>query len=110
MGFASKPRRTLWRKLAVLAAVCALPVVAHLGIGVGTRISPPAIQRLAGEPASEEGIVRLGRAYARHRGRVLEVRLEGSPEQIGHQHGRLLYDQMVENEGRLLADFRRFVP
>jgi isopenicillin-N N-acyltransferase like protein len=109
VGFASRHRK----KLAAAAALITLPIGLHVAIGVGTRIHPPAIERAAGEPvrdAADADLTTLGRAYARHRGRVLEVRLEGTPEAIGHQHGRLLYGAMVENEGKLLADFRRFVP
>jgi len=52
----------------------------------------------------------LGPAYVRHRGRILEVRLAGSPEQIGHQHARLLYDAMVADERTLYSQFERYVP
>lgn len=117
----SESRRVRWagrlarhkKKLIALAVAVTLPVVAHVGIGVATRIEPPAIAPPGGEPVVSEAapdIRRLGRAYARHRGKILEVRLTGSPEEIGHAHGRLLYPEMVANEGTLYAQFERFVP
>lgn len=100
------------KKLIALAVLIGLPVLAHAGIAVSTRIEPPAIAPASGEPVtSAEGELRsLGPAYARRRGRILEVRLAGTPEEIGHQHGRLLYKEMVENEGILLGQFRHYVP
>jgi hypothetical protein len=44
------------------------------------------------------------------RGNILEVRLMGTPEQVGYRHSRLLYPEMVTNEGTLQAQFRHFVP
>ncbi|MEI9949673.1 MAG: hypothetical protein WDO74_12010 [Pseudomonadota bacterium] len=44
------------------------------------------------------------------RGKLLEVGLRGKPEQIGFQHARLLYPEMVANEGVLLGRFQEQVP
>lgn len=101
------------KKLAALSLALLVPLAAHSTIGVTTRIEPPPIAATSGEPVTspEDADLRvLGDAYARHRGKILEVRLGGSPEQIGHQHGRLLYPQMVENEGTLYAQFTHHVP
>lgn len=103
------------RKLLVAVALVAAPLAAHLGIVAGTRIRPPDIVNVAatGEPtlAPGTGDLRiLGPGYARHRGRILEVRLAGTPEEIGHQHGRLLYPEMAANEGTLYDQFRHYVP
>ncbi|WP_437645554.1 C45 family autoproteolytic acyltransferase/hydolase [Sorangium sp. So ce362] len=99
------------RKLVAAAALLAAPVLAHLGIGAATRIEPPPIRAVAGEPAAgPAGLRVLGPAYARRRGRILEARLAGSPEEIGHQHGRLFYPEMVQNEGTLHEQLRRHVP
>jgi hypothetical protein len=117
----SENRRARWakrlahhkKKLIALAAAVILPTAAHVGIGVGTRIEPPAIAPPGGEPVVSQAapeIRRLDRAYARRRGKILEVRLAGTPEEIGHAHGRLLYPEMVANEGTLYAQFQRFVP
>ncbi len=117
----SKSQRSWWaerlarhkKKLIALAAVVLVPTAAHMGIGIGTRIDPPSIAPPGGEPVVSQTapeIRRLGRSYARRRGKILEVRLAGSPEDIGHAHGRLLYPEMVANEGTLYAQFERFVP
>lgn len=100
------------KKLITLALLVVAPAAAHLGIAASTRIEPPAIAAVSGEPTtSPDGDLRaLGPAYARHRGRILEVRLVGAPEVIGHQHGRLLYKEMVENEATLYAQFKHYVP
>ncbi len=98
------------KKLIALALVLALPVIVHFGIVFGTRMSPPAFTRASGEPAQVDGVERLGPAYVRSRGKILEVRLVGTPEEIGHQHARLLYDEMIESEGQLYAMLERLVP
>ena len=48
-----------------------------------TRIEPPAIAAASGEPTvspADPDLRVLGPAYARHRGKILEVRLAGTPE------------------------------
>lgn len=99
------------KKLIALGVLLAAPAAAHLGITAGTRIEPPPIAAVEGEPVEAPGGLRvLGRGYARPRGKILEVRLAGTPEEIGHQHGRLLYREMVHNEGTLYAQFEHHVP
>lgn len=101
------------KKLAALAVLIVGPLLAHVGIALSTRMTPPTIPALTGEavksPADPDLRV-LGESYARHRGKILEVRLTGSPEKIGHDHGRLLYPEMVENEATLYAQFNHYVP
>jgi isopenicillin-N N-acyltransferase-like protein len=101
------------RKLVALALILLGSSAAHGCVVMATRIEPPSIMATSGEPSAAPGdpdLLVLGGAYARHRGKILEVRLAGTPEQIGHQHGRLLYPQMVENEGALYAQFSHYVP
>ncbi|MGK4002211.1 C45 family peptidase [Sorangium sp. So ce1036] len=99
------------RKLIAAAALLAAPFLAHLAVGAATRIEPPPIRAAAGEPAvGPDGLRVLGPAYVRRRGRILEARLSGSPEEIGHQHGRLFYPEMVRNEGTLHEQLRLHVP
>lgn len=98
------------KKLAALAFVLLGPAVAHVGITLSTHIDPPAIPEASAEPTIAGDLRVLGPAYARHRGKILEVRLAGTPEEIGHQHGRLLYPEMVSNEGELYRQFEHFVP
>lgn len=89
-----------------------LPAVAHVAIGCATRLEAPPVDVAAlGEvEASGEGGRRLGEAYVRRRGEILEVRLAGSPEAIGQQMARLLRPEMVSIEDTLFGQFRRFVP
>ncbi len=105
--------RARWKKRALVAflLLVVLPTLAHFIVLASTRIEPPAITAAAGEAREERpGLRVLGPAYARKRGTILEVRLAGTPEQIGHQHARLLYREMVENEGTLYDQFRHYVP
>ncbi len=101
------------KKLAALATLLVAPLLAHVGIALSTRMTPPRLAAISGEavksPADPDLRV-LGASYARHRGKILEVRLTGDPERIGHDHGRLLYPEMVENEGTLYAQFNHYVP
>jgi len=106
-------RRAKWKRRALVAFVVlvVLPTLVHFVLALATRIEPPAIAAAVGEASEPSpGLRVLGPAYARKRGAILEVRLEGSPEAIGHQHARLLYREMVENEGTLYDQFAHFVP
>jgi hypothetical protein len=83
----------------------------HVAVGHAARLVPPevalpkhSVQR------TPDGLRRFGNSYARSVGSILEVRLEGTPETIGYSHARLLYPEMVENEGILLGRFRDQVP
>jgi isopenicillin-N N-acyltransferase like protein len=101
------------KKLLALAALIAVPAIAHVAVALGTRIDPPPFTAVTGEPAvspADPDLRVLGASYARHRGKILEVRLAGSPERIGHDHGRLLYPEMVENEGTLYGQLSHYVP
>ena len=107
--FAARHRK----KLVALALLTLGPTAAHACVALTTRITPPAFTADSGEPtvAPDDADLRvLGPAYARHRGKILEVRLAGTPEQIGHQHSRLLYPEMRENEGTLYGQFSHYVP
>jgi hypothetical protein len=88
------------RKLIALVVVLGIGPATHVVVGATTPIAPPAITLPAG----------TGGAYTRVRAGVREVYLEGTPEQIGSQHARLLRDRMVANEAELWNDFTRFVP
>lgn len=105
-------RRRRWA-LRIALALFAIPVLAHHGIDCATRIDPPALAHTPETPVvtpDKLGLRVLGPAYARKRGEILEVRLAGNPEEIGYQHSRLLYPEMVANEGVLYEQFNRFVP
>jgi isopenicillin-N N-acyltransferase-like protein len=109
------PKPTAWRRRAsragrVLLAVIVLAFVAHESIAVLTRIRPPHVVIDAARPVDGGGVRRLGKSYTTMRAGVREVYLEGSPEQIGSAHSRLLYDRMVANEEELWGTFARLVP
>ncbi|MFP6684000.1 MAG: C45 family peptidase [Polyangiaceae bacterium] len=101
----------------------ATPIVAHLGVVLLTRMEPPdvrvsplSIASPSDDPGRRE--VKLSSTkpetapsmYARKRGRVGEVRLQGSPEQIGYAHSRLLHASMVATERAVHAQFAEHVP
>src|SRR5688572_23738830 len=70
----------------------------------------PAVTPRPGSVQKQGAIRRFGPSYVVDRGKLLEVHLSGSPENIGYSHARLLYPEMVENEGILLSRFREQVP
>jgi hypothetical protein len=95
-------RRRLGRRLGIALGAGALGLAAaHLAIGWGTRLDPPAVTLPQTDPTL---------AWADVRGGVREVHLQGSPEAIGASHGRLLRPQMIEIEQQLWGDFERYVP
>lgn len=99
------------KKLVALAVLLLLPILAHFAIVLGTRMSAPEIGPAAsGEVEKTGDLRRFGASYARHRGKILEVRLVGTPEAIGDAHSRLLYDEMVASESQLYSTFERLVP
>ncbi len=98
------------KKLIALAVLLLLPLLIHVGIGLVTRMSPPAVAAVEGERSERDGVRRVGRGYARKRGGILEVRLVGTPEEIGHQHARLLYEEMIASEGQLYTSLEQIGP
>lgn len=101
--------RRHWGKLGVAGFVAAL-LGAHFAIGARAHIEPPAIAAPRGEPTRPSpGLRRFEDSYAIARGKLLEVGLRGTPEQIGYRHARLMYPEMVENEGILLGRFQEQV-
>jgi len=106
---AKRARRRRW--LIALSVLLAIPIVAHIVVLLSTKIEPPQIPALSGEPTKTgDGLRVFDSSYARKRGAILEVRLVGTPEEIGYRHARLLYPEMVANEGTLQDQFRHFVP
>jgi isopenicillin-N N-acyltransferase like protein len=96
------------KKLIAVVAVPLLLFAAHLTIGVATRMTAPAVSLFVGPPiTTSDPIRRLDGSYTRLWGGVREVYLEGSPEQLGAAHGRLLYDHMVKNEGELWRIYKQ---
>ncbi|MET0795107.1 MAG: C45 family peptidase [Polyangiaceae bacterium] len=95
-----------WGKFSALTLFVAL-AAAHLGIGARARLTPPNVTLPSGEPRrSNANLRRFGDSYALSRGKLLEVGLRGTSTEIGFEHARLLYPEMVENEGILLGRFQ----
>lgn len=102
-------RRHLGKLIA--AALLAGVACAHFAVNARARISPPPIAEPRGEASRPSPTLRrFGDSYALGRGKLLEVGLRGNPQQIGFQHARLLYPEMVANEGILLHRFEQQVP
>lgn len=106
MSFARRHKK----KLIALATLVLLPILAHFVIVLATRMSPPDVAPVSGELETRGDVRRFGPAYAKKRGNILEVRLAGTPEEIGHQHARLLYDEMIASEAQLYTTLEQLVP
>ncbi|HEY6078667.1 MAG TPA: C45 family peptidase [Polyangiaceae bacterium] len=104
--------RRLLRGLGIALGLCALGLLAfHVGVGRAARLTPPSVTPPAAPlTTSAAGVRRLGGSYARRVGGIWQVGLAGSPETIGYSQTRLLYPEMVENEGLMLGRFREQVP
>jgi isopenicillin-N N-acyltransferase-like protein len=117
---AAAPRWRRWARRGAVAfvAVSLLSWVAHLAVRRSVRAEPPPLPALEGPVFAGEvrastvqpGLTLFGGAYARKRGDILEVRLRGTPAEIGHQHARLLEARMRSDEGALYSLFERYVP
>ena len=107
----SRPTRLL-RSLGIALTSLLLGLTAfHVAVGRAARLVPPnvTLPQTAVSTAAD-GLRRFGAAYARKVGGILQVGLVGAPETIGYSHARLLYPEMVENEGILLGRFKDQVP
>jgi hypothetical protein len=94
--------------LALLAVVAA-----HRSIVLATCMSPPPVDIPTDASAVDPGnsdLRRVGNDYARHRGRILEVRLTGSPESIGAHQVALLRNEMLASEAELWKKLDQLVP
>ena len=107
------PARAARLAAAATLAVVALALGAHELVAWATAMRPPAVVVALPEVVRSPGDPSLrvaGASWARRRGSILEVHLEGTPEAIGAAHARLLHDERVENEAQLLAELERRVP
>ena len=101
--------RRHWGKLTLAAWLVGL-LALHLWVGARAHLTPPVIETPSGEPTHPSArLRRFGASYAFSRGKILEVGLRGTPEEIGFEHARLVYPEMVENEGILLGRFQEQV-
>ncbi len=100
-------------RLLLVAVVLLLVGVAgfHFAVRRAARLEPPELALPQRDVVTTpEGLRRFGDAYARKVGGILQVGLAGTPVEIGYSHARLLYPEMVENEGILLGRFQDQVP
>jgi hypothetical protein len=103
-------KRWLFAALGVVLTLFAIAIGGHFAIGCAARLEAPQVDVGEGQVATPKpGVRTLGKSSVRQRGDILEVRLEGPPDRIGYAHARLLYDEMVENEGMLLLEFEETV-
>ncbi len=101
--------RRHWGKLSLASLILGIGAL-HVGVGARARLTPPRVQLPGGVTTHPTPTLRrFEKSYALMRGKLLEVGLRGTPEQIGFAHARLLYPEMVENEGILLARFQEQV-
>jgi hypothetical protein len=99
--------------IAGLAAATALALSAHPAIVFTTRMLPPEVTVPADAATVDPGDADLswvGSDYARHRGKIWEVALSGSPEQIGSHQVSLLRTEMLANEAELWTQLEVLVP
>lgn len=105
--FLRRHAKTLIWLLAILSVI----PITHLVIGRVARPEPPLVDLPNGDVVRPRTDLRMfGQSWAASVGKLLVVRLMGRPETIGYSHSRLLYDEMVHNEGVLLGRFREQVP
>jgi len=99
------------KKWLALALGAASIVAMHAGIRARAHVTPPQVQVIE-HPllARSDGGRSFGPARLARRGAIWEVRLSGTPQQIGFAHARLLQQQMVANETVLLNHLQRVVP
>jgi hypothetical protein len=101
-GFVARHRG----KLLTLAILLLLPFALHFAITWSAALDPPRVSVPADELLQPAPHARsLGKSSAIRRGTIWQVHLSGTPDEIGYAHARLLYDQMVQNEGILLGRF-----
>ncbi|HYP87792.1 MAG TPA: C45 family peptidase [Polyangiaceae bacterium] len=83
----------------------------HVAVNRAARLQAPAVSLPATQVSTTpSGVRRFGDSYVKKVGGILQVGLAGTPEVIGYGHARLLYPEMVENEGILLGRFQDQVP
>jgi hypothetical protein len=98
--------------LAVVGAVVLLFGL-HAGIVFGTRMMPPLVtvpHVMAHADPGDPDLLRVGGDYARHRGKIWEVALSGSPEELGAHQVALLRSEMLANERELWSQLDTRVP
>jgi isopenicillin-N N-acyltransferase-like protein len=98
------------RKLIAAALLIGGPLALHWTVLATTGFSPPKVVTPQEQVTEHDGVRFVGPAYTTVRGGVREAYLEGTPEQLGERHVRLLGDHMTADENALWGSFEHFVP
>jgi isopenicillin-N N-acyltransferase-like protein len=106
----AKLRRFGKRAALGFCALVGLVLAGHVAVRLGCRIEAPAVAVPNGDVRREGAVRRFNASFVIQRPGLLEVHLRGDPVAIGYAQARLLYPEMVENEGVLLQSFREAVP
>lgn len=106
-------RRWVRRFVVVLGALTLCLAVLHRVLIAKTGMVAPAVtlpvEEVTTDPTDSD-LRLLGDSYAKHRGKILEVSLTGSPEVLGSRQVRLLRPEMLINEGQLWRELDHKVP
>lgn len=105
-------QRLAARAAGIALLLCAVAALAHFVVRATCGIEPPDLRALPRAEVNRPSpkLRTLEDSWVLERPGLFEVHLTGSPERIGHAHARLLYPEMVENEGILLGRFEDAVP
>jgi hypothetical protein len=109
----SNGQRWSWRRWLVVVVLLSSPLWLHLAVVSTTSMQPPTVASGRDTPVAADDDpkrLELDGSYRRKRGRIWEVRLNGSPERIGRQHVALLYDELVTVEQAMHQAFDHYVP
>lgn len=101
-----KPKALLIAGLGLLGAVLGARAVVHQV----SRFDAPAVDAPAFTVEKRGSLRVAGRSSVHAVGRILEVHLSGTPEQIGAAHATLLHDEMRETEGVVWKLLEQKVP
>jgi len=89
-----RARGRLWLALGLLLLMSAV----HPGIRALSKMRPPEVPLSTLTRSDHRDARQAGRASVRTVGKILEVRLAGTAEEIGAEHSLLLHDEMVATE------------
>ncbi|HEY3593752.1 MAG TPA: C45 family autoproteolytic acyltransferase/hydrolase, partial [Polyangiaceae bacterium] len=101
------------RWLVTAAFLAFLLYLVHPGIVLATRMLPPSVSiptDVAHVDPIDSDLRWVGNDYARHRGKIWEVRLTGAPERLGEHQVALLRGEMEASEGELWKQLQQHVP
>lgn len=97
------------KKLVALALAFTAPLVLHVAVDRGVRFDPLPVESKRLSVTEEGGVRRAGKGWSVVRG-VRITHLAGAPEELGAEHGALLYREMIKDEAVLWNGFASLVP